>query len=497
MRFLIRQVGDLLLGVLVTVALFLVVEGCLRLFGAGGAHVPPPRHLAAGFDPSAAVFEPHPELPGAWRGRYSHDRSAELVIPAKGKARRVLLLGGSNTASFEESALAEALGEDYEVLNLGRAGYGSTRVAILLREALERLEPDVVVVYSGHNEFVEKSFAMDLEEAWDDPVVAALARGLEATVTGRLLSSLAREDAPSTAAYGRLADWEAEYQKFKRLAYEETLAVWDAYEANLRYMGELAAARDVPLLLCTPVWNRLSPPRTSTREVDAPQEVRQEARRLRKRARRALPAPLGTLLPEHDQDRVHSFDWAKVERQKLGLGLDAPLPGLRPSSGWLAEADPEFTLNEASHPKVRGWYEALDWLYGERTEGEQAALSGSEELLAQALESLPDSAALYYELALVRYAQGQRGEDLREALERAARQDRAPRKANPHSNARVRRVAEELSGVTLFDADARFAAASPDGLVGWEWMVDHCHLSHGAGIALLRDMAGAVEALAR
>ena len=388
-------------------------------------------------------------------------------------------------------------GDGYEVLNLGRAGYGSTRVAILLREALERLEPDVVVVYSGHNEFVEKSFAMDLEQAWSDPIVAALARGLEATVTGRLLTALAREDAPSTATYGRLADWEAEYGKFAQLAYEDTLAVWDAYEVNLRYMGELAAARGVPLLLCTPVWNRLSPPRTSVRETDAPADVRNEARRLRGRARRKLPAPLVALLPTRDRDRVHTFDWEKTEQQLLGHGLDAPLPGLRASSGWLTDADPAFTLTDRSDPKVRAWYEALDWLHGERTASERSTLSSAAGLLAQALEHLPQSAALRYELALVRYALGERGEASTEEFARAARQDRAPRKANPLSNERVRRVARELAGVTLYDADARFAAASPDGLVGWEWMVDHCHLSYGAGVAMLRDMAHAVEALVR
>ena len=44
----------------------------------------------------------------------------------------------------------------------------------------------------------------------------------------------------------------------------------------------------------------------------------------------------------------------------------------------------------------------------------------------------------------------------------------------------------------VVNADARFAEGSPEGLVGWEWMVDHCHLSPGAQAALLRDMADEV-----
>ena len=85
--------------------IFLIAELTLRLAGYGepGGSMATPRHLAAGFDSSAEVFEPDPDHPGGWRSRYSHDRSKELVIPPKGTARRVLLFGGSNTAGFPSS----------------------------------------------------------------------------------------------------------------------------------------------------------------------------------------------------------------------------------------------------------------------------------------------------------------------------------------------------------------------------------------------------------
>jgi lysophospholipase L1-like esterase len=501
-RFLLRQLGDLVLGVLVTVVIFLIAELTLRLAGYGepSGSMATPRHLAAGFDSSAEVFEPDPDHPGGWRSRYSHDRSKELVIPPKGTARRVLLFGGSNTAGFPRRVLQDALnarGEgEFEVLNLGRAGYGSTRVAILFREALERLEPDVVVMYTGHNEFVEKSFAMDVEDAWGNAVVAGLARGLEATVTGRTLTKLLEEDQVSSQ-YSQLSAWEAEYKKFTDLPWQDTLKVWGAYEENLRYMASLAAEHEVPMLLCTVVWNRLSGPRLDTPSQDVPQESVDRARNLHKRVRRLYPEPLTALLPLKDKQRVHLFDWGGT-RQLLEEGqLQDPLPGLRPSTGWLADEDPAFKIERIWMPRVRAWYEALAWLNAPRTPEEAEALDSAGRLLEKALELLPESAHFRYELALVQYAAGKRDEALRADFEEAARIDRAPRKGNPHSNERVRKVATECPGVELFDADLRFVEGCPGGLVGWEWMVDHCHLSPGARAALLRDMADEVAGLAQ
>lgn len=500
LAFALRQLGDLVLGALITVAIFLAAEASLQLAGHGKSSwaVAAPRHLAAGFDEGVAVFSPDPQQPGGWRGNDSHHESRELIIPPKGEAKRVLMFGGSNTASFSRRALREglkALGEDqYEVINLGRSGYGSTRVAILFREAISLLEPDVVVLYSGHNEFVEKSFAMDLEEAWDDSLVASLAGFVEKTLTGRLLTKILQEER-TPSHYTRLRDWEAEYKKFSDLPWPGTLKVWSAYEENLRYMGNLAVAQGVPMLLCTPVWNRLSSPRVDTPPTETPGEVVEEGRRLHEQAKKLYPEPMARLLPRKDKLRIHHFDWGYLP-DVFGDGrVQDPLPGIRPSTGWLAGEDPRFYMDREWDPRVRPWYEALEWLHGARSPGEREALAQSEELLSQALGHLPESAILRYEHALARYARGERGTEILLAFEEAARMDRAPRKANPHSNDCVRRVAADIDGVFLFDADQRFASTAPGGLIAWEWMIDHCHLSKGAGSALMRDIADEVAGL--
>jgi len=83
---------------------------------------------------------------------------------------RILCLGGSSTYGFpfgRESAFPRWLQEllehshpekRWEVLNLGGMSYGSRRILALMPELLS-LDPDVVLLYSGHNEFVERAHA--------------------------------------------------------------------------------------------------------------------------------------------------------------------------------------------------------------------------------------------------------------------------------------------------------------------------------------------------
>lgn len=83
---------------------------------------------------------------------------------------RIVCLGGSSTYGFPfgiESAfprwLERLLAEFHsecrgEVLNLGAMSYGSRRILASMPEFLS-LQPDLVLIYSGHNEFVEKAHA--------------------------------------------------------------------------------------------------------------------------------------------------------------------------------------------------------------------------------------------------------------------------------------------------------------------------------------------------
>jgi tetratricopeptide (TPR) repeat protein len=86
--------------------------------------------------------------------------------------RRVFCLGGSTTyghpyddttsfAAWLRELLPPATGTRWEVINAGGISYASYRVAALMEE-LTQYQPDLFVVYTGHNEFLEERTYGDL-----------------------------------------------------------------------------------------------------------------------------------------------------------------------------------------------------------------------------------------------------------------------------------------------------------------------------------------------
>ena len=152
-------------------SLVLVAELVTRLLGFGGA--PPllvPLDLGAGG--SVAQYEINPRLPEPFFSRVGptgapmvggHRR--ELVtVPKPPGTTRVLVLGASSVEGFPlprnltatrflEQWLQELLpNRPVEVLNLGITAVASFPVRVVGERAIEELEPDLVIVYAGHNE---------------------------------------------------------------------------------------------------------------------------------------------------------------------------------------------------------------------------------------------------------------------------------------------------------------------------------------------------------
>ncbi len=87
-----------------------------------------------------------------------------FVDPPPDSALRVVAIGASTIQGYPhparlaapallESLLAGALDRPVQVLNLGITSLASFAVARVVDDALRSLEPDLVVVYTGHNEF--------------------------------------------------------------------------------------------------------------------------------------------------------------------------------------------------------------------------------------------------------------------------------------------------------------------------------------------------------
>ena len=132
-----KLLKDVIVGLIVTLVLFGLVEGALWALGMGGSER---ISLAKGFDDTAAYLVPDPETNGGWMTQFYNGTNPEHKIPPKSDKQRVIMFGGSNTRSFQGGRLQRHFNQlskkrEFEEVNLGRSGYGSGRVAVILRQA--------------------------------------------------------------------------------------------------------------------------------------------------------------------------------------------------------------------------------------------------------------------------------------------------------------------------------------------------------------------------
>ncbi|MFT5050065.1 MAG: lysophospholipase L1-like esterase [Chlamydiales bacterium] len=486
-----RQLQDLCLGLLVTLVLFGLIEGALWALGLGDPSLS--TDLSRGFDSGASYLVPDTEHPGGWQTRYySGENNKEHSIPPKSDAQRVVLFGGSNTRGFQRGRLPQALDAladgEYEVINLGRSGYGSARVAIAFEQALQRIEPDIVVIYMGHNEFVEAGFQMDLDSEWSSDSMRKLGEVMRSTRTVNLLSGALAEQKVAVQTEPEL--WKWEYSKFAEITYDGTLEHFEAYEARLRAMCSAAHARGVEVVLCTVVYNRFSAPHVSNFPPATTPEDQARFNELHDGTVALLADSIRGLLPRAESARVHIKDWIH-EGAKTGPDVwDRELPGRRACSGPFASQDPMLGDGELYARKVWTLYDNLQALLDRSLSSEgRTALEQAEQNLLAALDLVPDHSRALFTLGLVEYLLDRPEASIRERIEASHRYDRAPRKANQVVNGIIRRVAEDQAWVSLLDVDELFADYMPMRMTGWEWMMDHCHLNVGARIIAMEMLA--------
>lgn len=150
---------------LLTCCLFFLLLEAL-LWGAGVRQLRDVRDPFVGFTPGAPLFTRAGDLYETTdvRRTYFNPQTFQAVKPAGSK--RIFCLGGSTTyghpwddATSYPRWLREMLnqqnaGASWEVVNCGGISYASYRLAWLTDELLQ-YQPDVLIVHTGHNEFLE------------------------------------------------------------------------------------------------------------------------------------------------------------------------------------------------------------------------------------------------------------------------------------------------------------------------------------------------------
>jgi tetratricopeptide (TPR) repeat protein len=256
----------LALSTIGTIAFFVLLD--LALWAAGVRTLLAERDPFQGFSGAVHLFE---EVPGrgilatparATRQSFAHQEFA-AEKPANGF--RLFTLGGSSALGFPWGAdeaftrlVGDALKEAWpdravEAINAAGMSYGSHRMRILARE-IASYHPDLVIVFEGHNEFVESRFYAGMidRSASLDALHALLYRW-------RLYSELIRMkewvvDSPRgdvKAATGSLLGLDVERDDRGGVTAEEKDLARARFESNLRAIVDTMTAAGSRVVLCT------------------------------------------------------------------------------------------------------------------------------------------------------------------------------------------------------------------------------------------------------
>lgn len=194
----------------------------------------------------------------------------QWVAPQKPEgALRVFCFGGSASAGLGFSpnvtfarALEEMLRAAHperavEVVNLGMVALPSTGVVSFVRDVCARYEPDLLVVYSGNNEFLEVH-----SEAYFQATASLgtkLQRRLLGTHLARLLGGGGGSERPTITTRDVAAnDARVSHREMLQhivLPDAELQRAFDRYERNLEAMCDAAEEAETALVLCTVATN--------------------------------------------------------------------------------------------------------------------------------------------------------------------------------------------------------------------------------------------------
>jgi len=180
---------------------------------------------------------------------------------------RIFVLGGSSAQGFPwggQLAFTHLLGaalqdawpdRTVEAVNAAAMSYGSHRLRILAAE-LAGYDPDLFVVYGGHNEFVERRFYERILDrpAQLDALRAILYRSRVFSLMNDLLERTPEAvDAadPQVASTGELLGLDVQREYSVDVAAAEREEVSRNFEENLRAIVQLAREAGAQVVLCT------------------------------------------------------------------------------------------------------------------------------------------------------------------------------------------------------------------------------------------------------
>ncbi len=272
---------DILFGLAVCVTFFFCLEMALRIAGIPGRD--PAEDPFVGFSAVQPLFDVKDGVASTAQSRIRHFNEQGFPVKKGPRTFRVFCFGGSTTYGHPfdwRTAFPRWLGEllkescpgmDFEVINAGGISYASYRIVPLVKECLG-YQPDLMVVLTGHNEFLERRTYSGLFERGRSLITVSslldrlyLYRGLS-RVFQKLLPGLMKETSAgdsSPASHRKtvlkgevdaILDKSAGLDLYHR---DEAFyrGVVEHFAHNLRSMIKLCKGSRAPVILITPESN--------------------------------------------------------------------------------------------------------------------------------------------------------------------------------------------------------------------------------------------------
>jgi hypothetical protein len=218
---------------------------------------------------------------------------------------------------------------NWEVINCGGISYASHRLLPIVEE-VAGYDADLLVIYTGHNEFLEERVLHDMQQ----PISGARLRNLGSWLHLVNVLRVGFRRAGWVAAPGRVDEDDLALNVATRLDQEGgwasyrrdealTAAVRHAFESNLRRMIKAASRARVPVLLVDPVSNLKDCPPFKVEPGPLPEAERRRFDELYRRAALSeLSAFERELLLEEavELDPLHAGAWYRLGQCRLVRG---------------------------------------------------------------------------------------------------------------------------------------------------------------------------------
>ncbi len=286
------KVGLIAAGIAAAVVFIAGLEVVLRH---GGFDVgPEPRDPFAGFSTNrprflegrrpdgTRIYQTRPTRPR--RRHWQEEQVRHFPAEKAANAVRIFVLGGSSVAgvpygvaySFAgwlEQRLEEVAPQiEWQVVNAGFSGYATRRIAHIAKE-IGRHQPDILIVYSGHNEFAEQRYYQHLLD--QDPRLFRINRILTKSHIYRWLFPVDSQAPPRF----EIDDQNRAFEMFAVMADRASGGVYPSereraygallYEHNLREIVRRAHAANAQTILLTLSQNFSDwPPGASANQPD-------------------------------------------------------------------------------------------------------------------------------------------------------------------------------------------------------------------------------------